>query len=645
MKKSALLLATSVVLLLSSCGGGTTTSSSGSTSTSTSTSQSSGSSSSSTETSTSSSTSTTIPDPIPVGIQSIISKPDYILKGEIIDPSTVRLLIELDNGGTIEKSAESVECDTSSASKGDVLTAVAHYKTFTKEFSVTVVELIDEELTVDAVSGISGTYQAESVLIPSPVSGAKYKARMIKKNDIYYGEEKSADYKLSFTNTNDKGQPGLSIFGANGAVAKVTINWATGKDKVESSGEAKYRNEGKKIYLFAGENDLPFVDVNDLKLDAYKVGNAIKVFEFDPAHASQTFMMPGGVHYIGIKSSGSVYLDSLVCSWSDVDKPATLNSMTLSGTVHAECSADDTWNFENVTVKGKLSNTREVDVTRYCSFSSTTPVPTSHVEGHQVSVKSTYLPDTTKTQTTDLNGTAIEVASIELSGTVSSSTGETSWNFENVRAIATYNDNSIREITDECDFSSTTPIPLTPVAEMDVVVNAQWQKDVSKTGSATLKGSVEQSYPTAASWAYPEVATGGDFTKTNLKNDTTNKCVTENSAVDAVGYIQVLNGTEEIMNAKSATLTALIGAGSAKEFTSEDYYVKASLLDASGNEITNTTKVLAASLVKEATEYTVIYSEQELSGLDVYGVRISHKKVSGYNIRLFSFELKYDPAE
>lgn len=637
MKKSALLLATSVILLLSSCGGGTTTSSSGSTSTSTSTSQSSGSSSSS--------TSTTVPDPIPVGIQSIISKPDYILKGEIIDPSTVRLLIELDNGGTIEKSAESVECDTSSASKGDVLTAVAHYKTFTKEFSATVVELIEEELTVSAVPGISGSYPVESASILSPVSGATYKVRMLKRNTIYYGEEQSTDYKLSFSHESTKGQPGLSISKSDGAVAKVVVNWSTGKNKAESSGDAKYINEGKKIYLFAGENDLPFVDVNDLKLNVYKDSNAIKVFEFDPQNPSQSFMLPGGVHYIGVKSSGSVYLDSIKCAWVDVDKPATLNSMTLSGTVHAECSADDTWNFENVTVKGKLSDTREVDVTRYCSFSSTTPVPTSHVEGHQVSVESTYLPDTTKTQTTDLNGTAIEVASIELSGTVSSSTGETSWNFENVRAIATYNDNSTREITDECDFSSTTPIPLTPVAEMDVAVNAQWQKDVSKAGSATLKGSVEQSYPTAASWAYPDVATGGDFKRTKLTPDSTNKCVSENGKVDEVAYIQVLNKTEKIMNAKSATLTALVGAGNKIDFASEDYYVKASLLDASGNEIANTTKDLAASLVKEATEFTVIYSEQELSGLDVHGVRISHKKVSGCNIRLFSFELKYDPAE
>ncbi len=638
MKKSILLVALSSAILLASCsGGGSTTSSSSSSSSSIST-------STSTSSSTETSTSTSIVDPTPIGINSIISKPSNVIKGETIDPTSVLLLIDLDDGSTIQKTAESVECDASTASSGDVIKATAHYKTFEIEFNVTVIEVKEDELTASIVPGIGASYQEESAELSVPETNRTYKIRMIQKNDIYYGEEKATDYKLSFAASNTKGQPGLVMSKSDAAAIKVTINWSLGKDKVESNPDAKYKNEGKKIYLFAGENDLPFVDVDDLKLSSYRVSDALKVFEFDANNASQTFYLPSGVHYLGLKSSASVYLDSIKCSWLDSDKPATVKSLAISGTPHAECSKDTKWSFDDVTVIGTLSDNKSYDLTRYCSLSSETAVPTVHTETINVTVTATYLFDSTITNSANLVGAAKEITEITVSGSPKAEVGDTTWDLSSIKAIATYNDASARDITLECDITSSTSIPLVATAECDVEVKVVWTKNTSKTITSTLKGSVEIAQSLAASWSYKDTSTGGTLSVSNFKNDSSNLCYIDAAAADVIGYIQVLSDTK-IMTASSATFVASIGGGSAKTFESSDYYVMVSLLDSTGAEIAGSSKEVTNALKKAATDYTVSYTSAELATFgDVYGVRLSHKKLSNYNARFYNFQLLYIPA-
>lgn len=106
-------------------------------------------------------------------------------------------------------------------------------------------------------------------------------------------------------------------------------------------------------------------------------------------------------------------------------------------------------------------------------------------------------------------------------------------------------------------------------------------------------------------------------------------------------YIQVLNATTPIFSAtpNRVTVTAKIGGGTGgKDLTDP---VQAQLLDNTGAPITGAV-VAITSHITTATGDTYADIEIPTAGItSAYGVRISHQKQSGYNVRYYSFSLKY----
>ena len=106
-------------------------------------------------------------------------------------------------------------------------------------------------------------------------------------------------------------------------------------------------------------------------------------------------------------------------------------------------------------------------------------------------------------------------------------------------------------------------------------------------------------------------------------------------------YIQVLNATTPIFSAtpNRVTVTAKIGGGTGgKDLTDP---VQAQLLDNTGAPITGAV-VAITSHITTATGDTYADIEIPTAGItSAYGVRISHQKQSSYNVRYYSFSLKY----
>lgn len=105
-------------------------------------------------------------------------------------------------------------------------------------------------------------------------------------------------------------------------------------------------------------------------------------------------------------------------------------------------------------------------------------------------------------------------------------------------------------------------------------------------------------------------------------------------------YIQVLNATTPIFSEtpNRVTVTAKIGGGTGDKGLTDP--VQAQLLDNTGEPITGAVVAITSSITTATGDTYAV--EIPITGVtSAYGVRISHKKQSGYNVRYYSFSLKY----
>lgn len=99
-------------------------------------------------------------------------------------------------------------------------------------------------------------------------------------------------------------------------------------------------------------------------------------------------------------------------------------------------------------------------------------------------------------------------------------------------------------------------------------------------------------------------------------------------------YFKVTNTSPLFASAPNTiTFSANLGAGNSENNLINN--VEVCLLNSNGDEIASTKQTLTASITSTTKEYTV---ELPYSS-DAYGVKLSHIKTSGYNIRFFSFSL------
>lgn len=106
-------------------------------------------------------------------------------------------------------------------------------------------------------------------------------------------------------------------------------------------------------------------------------------------------------------------------------------------------------------------------------------------------------------------------------------------------------------------------------------------------------------------------------------------------------YIQILNETAYWTSTPSSiSLTAKIGGGTGNTDLSNSVY--AHLLNSDGSIISSTTTVITNHITTNTGD---TYSDISIPVVEsAYGIRISHVKESGYNVRYYSFALSYEAS-
>ena len=125
---------------------------------------------------------------------------------------------------------------------------------------------------------------------------------------------------------------------------------------------------------------------------------------------------------------------------------------------------------------------------------------------------------------------------------------------------------------------------------------------------------------------------GGTFTKA-----ADNKSGYYQDGSNDPAYLQILSSSAYwTVKPESISFTAKLGGGTTKNPLANNVFV--ALLDQSGNEISSTSTVVTTKIENTTgKEYTVTIPNVD----KCYGVKISHAKDSGYNVRYYSFSLSY----
>ena len=231
------------------------------------------------------------------------------------------------------------------------------------------------------------------------------------------------------------------------------------------------------------------------------------------------------------------------------------------------------------------------------------------------------------------------LTSMVLSGSATANNVDKIWDLSNVIVTGTFSNGNVTTINDLCSIEVETLVPDEVTDSLEIVVNAKYLRDETITANATLTGVISQGTPTAANYYYGEDTLGGTMSFNKLSNNTDKSCYQESASADEETYLQVFSSTKYWESLPSEIiLTATLGGGSSKSFA-EGYEVYASLLDENGDVIEETTSVLTNAITnKNPLKYTIQLTPTE----NVYGVRISHKKLSRYNLRYYGVKLQYN---
>ena len=157
------------------------------------------------------------------------------------------------------------------------------------------------------------------------------------------------------------------------------------------------------------------------------------------------------------------------------------------------------------------------------------------------------------------------------------------------------------------------------------------------SSEATINVVDTREYATVASFSRSgntDTTSGGDLGH-NLSNKS--GYYQDGGTSGTIYYIQILNESELFNNKTKVKVTAKLGGGTTKNNLGANYYVYAVLLGAGGSEIQSTANVICTAI--SSTTGSLFTIEIDYSG-SVYGVKIYHTKLTGYNIRYFSLSLE-----
>lgn len=520
MKKSLLLI--SSLLLLASCGdnqnsSSVSTSDSSSTSESTSSSESSSSSSSLTH----DVTTITENDNV-VSIERVISKPEYVFIGDVIEPSKVVICLKYSDGRIVNENPDYIEINYQDLNDGDTAKAVVHYQDLTIDFDISIRAYSIDIIDSDFVGGIKSYTPWKN---SSSTNEAKYSGLNSTKNGA-----------LQFSGGVTAGKPGIVSTFSGGLLKKVKINW----NEDTSSG---------RIFGLYGKNT-PFYDNKDLSnlSDCDLIHN----FTYNPDNASDEFTINEDYYYFAFIANGALLIDSIEINWNKYTTIPTLKSLSFEGYLTATTN-DESYNSDNFTILGHFSNGLEANITRFC------------------------------------------------------------------------------------DIEFKTNIPELPNENYEVLVNATYKRNIEISFESNVKAIISQGYPTPLKFYFPTVYKGGTIITSGFKEDNDKGFYVQNAGADTMTSFEIANDT--LYWEKSPTsisVVATIGGSSSLSFD-EEHGVYIELLDINKETIEGTKKLVFTSSTRAEVDFTINYENVD----NVAGVRITHKKLSGKNVRIFGITISH----
>lgn len=332
--------------------------------------------SSSSETTTSESTSTTVEEITAVEIKRIVEKPETIKKGAEIDPTTVRLEILWSDNSLTVRNADKVIVDTSSANDGDEVTATAHFKNLTIDFSVRVFAFKEDVITSDLFS-LTTTYKEVSY-----TSG---------NGNVYNGSLKKATGTDGSTIMGLNDTAGLVLSKSIGAVKDIEVKFDSGTST----------SSARRIDIYA--SNYPFLNVSDLSLDNL---NLVGSLVYDQSELIKHYSFDSDYSYFALKANNALQFEYIKISYDHQKQPLSITDLAISGEVSAYTDSSE-WDVSNLIVNATFSDESVVDMTRFMDISIAEDIPTSAQENYPINITATYKIDNTITKTVSMNANVL----------------------------------------------------------------------------------------------------------------------------------------------------------------------------------------------------------------------------------------------
>ena len=309
------------------------------------------------------------------GIESVTGPESFDID-EGFDLTSINLKLTLSNNGFLYRHPESLDYDVSPAQIGQLIDITAIYGDYNAVFQSRVTSEPHDIIDVTMAGTDSSAYKDWTE--NSSVGTAKYNG--------YTGGETL----MTLSTDADKG---IVSTHSGGRIKKMKIAFDEEEPTTASS---------PSLLFFM--QTTPFKDKNDLamfdkKAATMQIAWQSSEFVYIPDEGIDYF-------YFGVRSYGATAkLKSISIYWdSSVDAP-TLSTMAFTSDSTAFAETDYTqWDLTNVKVNGTFSNEVVVDITRFVTLATSTPVPSEAYVNYPVSITATYSRDTSKVMTDDVRG-------------------------------------------------------------------------------------------------------------------------------------------------------------------------------------------------------------------------------------------------
>lgn len=236
----------------------------------------------------------------------------------------------------------------------------------------------------------------------------------------------------------------------------------------------------------------------------------------------------------------------------------------------------------------------------------------------------------------DTYSPASELTKMEFSGSLSALTTDSEYNKDEFYIYGTYSDGNKVDITRLCSIETLTPIPSEANENFEVSVKATYLRNNAISLTQNVNAEIRRGMPTSVKLICPDLICGGELNASGFSRDSL--FYKEDASENDATYIQILSKEAYWTTSPSKIIATLTIGGSSKMEFSEEQGVYVELLGESGDPIEGTKKLVFTSSTKAEIAFEIEYSSID----NVFGIRISHKKVKRKNVYVYGILLQYE---